>query len=265
MKMEVIQFIPPDSKAPFDALEAAEDCAARAGVYRLLSGAFAEEPSREFLAGLRQPAALEALREMGLAFAADFTDTPLEELTETLACEYTTLFASPGGVPPLESARLTGRTQQEPYLAVQADYRRLGFEMQGGRFVIFEDHLGVELACLAALLARAEEAAKAGDEREFRHLDKEVKRFLSLHLGRWARGYARQVERATEHSFYREMAKLLGGFIASEIEHLRLKVEDADGTRPEEPETDEDGPVCGGAFHANPAPRSELPAALMMD
>lgn len=265
MKMEVLQFIPPVSRSPFDALEAAEDCAARAGVYRLLSSVFAEEPSREFLAGLRQPAALDALKEMGLDFAADFTDTPLDTLSEILACEYTTLFASPGGVPPLESARLTGRMQQEPCLAVQADYRRLGFAMQGGRFAIFEDHLGVELAYLAALLARAEKAANACDEREFRRLDKEVKRFLSLHPGRWARGYARQVERATEHSFYREMAKLLGGFIASEIEHLRLKVEDADGTRPEEPEMEEDGPVCGGASHVSPAPLSELPDALLMD
>lgn len=262
MLMEKIHFTPPESKAVFQPQEAAQDCTARAGIYRLLSGAFAEEPGAGFIDALREPGALAALTETGLAFDADFTATATAQLVEVLACEYTTLFASPGGCAPVESSRLTGRMQQEPFYEVQADYRRLGFEMQQGRFATFEDHLGVELAFIATLLEQAGAAAEAADEPQFRRLEKEIKRFWSLHLGRWARGYGRLVERATEHSFYREMAKLLYAFAEEEIAHMRLKVEDADGSIVEPPKPETDGLQCGGAQRICGQPFVEAPADL---
>lgn len=264
MQMKTIQFMPQESKTPFIPEDTAEDCAARAGIYRLLAGAFAEEPGREFLAALRQGPALAALSEMGLKFGPDFTDSPLDQLTEDLACEYATLFASPGGCPPVESARRTGRMQQEPCFEVRADYRRLGFLVQGGRFASFDDHLGAELEFVAALLGRAEAAARTGDETAFRRLDKEIKRFWSLHLGRWTRGYARLVARATEHSFYREMARLLESFAEDEITRMGLKVDDEDGRKIEPQAQETEGLQCGGAREvAAPQPGSELPASLL--
>lgn len=266
MQIEKIHFAPPGSKEPSQLREAAEDCIARAGIYRLLSGAFAEEPSAGFLGALREPGAQAALAEMGLVFDADFSATPLAQLEDALACEYATLFASPGGCAPVESSRLTGRMQQEPFYEVQADYHRLGFEVQQGRFATFEDHLGVELAFIAALLDQAGAAARSADEQQFRRLDKEIKRFWSLHLGRWARGYGQLVERATEHSFYREMAKLLYAFAEEEISHMGLKVEDADGSIVEPPKPETIGLQCGGApkESAGEQPFAELPAVLQV-
>ena len=273
MQIEPIHFIPPEPKTPFNPQEAAEDCAARAGVYHLLAGVFAEESSREFLAALRQPESMAALAEAGLRFDADFTQAPLEQLEDVLACEYASLFASPGGAAPVESVRRTGRMQQEPFYEVKADYQRLGFALQHGRFSTVEDHLGAELEFVAALLDRAAAAAEANNEKEFRRMDREIKRFWTMHLGRWARGYGQVVGRATEHSFYREMAKFLHAFGEDEVLRMKLKVDDADGRPPEQPkqETDEldkadSGSCCGGAATPPPMledPASELPRFLL--
>jgi len=79
---------------------------------------------------------------------------------------------------------------------------------------------------------------------------KEIKRFWALHLGKWVRGYAMLLERASEHSFYREMAKLLGNFAAWELNLLGVKVDDLDGGRLKVPkaeveyEFNPDEPVC---------------------
>jgi TorA maturation chaperone TorD len=69
-----------------------EECLARSLIYRLLAGAFAEEPSRAYLAALRATEGLAALADMGWQFEDDFLATDLAELEDTLACEYATLF-----------------------------------------------------------------------------------------------------------------------------------------------------------------------------
>ncbi|MBU0501190.1 MAG: molecular chaperone TorD family protein [Gammaproteobacteria bacterium] len=261
--MQALVSVPVHGEASFDPQELKEDLLARAGIYRLLSSAFGGEPGAGFLAGLRQPEALAGLAEMGISLDRDFTDPPLDQLEETLACEYASLFASPGGCLPVESARLTGRTQQEPYYEVQADYRRLGFEVRPGRFAIFHDHLGVELAFLAELLGQSAAAAEAAEGRELRRLEKEIKRFWSLHLGRWARGFGRLVERAADHSFYREMARLLLGFAEDEISRLGIRVEDADGSIVEQPQPETEGLTCGGNPMSHDPVASEVPVSLM--
>jgi TorA maturation chaperone TorD len=228
---------------------------ARAGFYYLLSGAFIEEPGRDYLAALRLPEAMAALAELGLQFDADFVDPPLDQLQDVLACEYATLFTTAGGCPPVESSRLTGRFQQVPFHEVKAIYQRCGFELQSGKFAVFEDQLGIELSFVAVLLENQAAALESGDMAVAKRLDNEVKRFWATHLGRWARGYATLLARATEHSFYREIARLLRGFAEEELVLLRLKVDDADGGREEVPKSEiqvlfnPDEPVCGGCDH----------------
>ena len=187
---------------------------------------------------------------MGLVFDADLTAAPPAQLEETLACEYTTLFAASGGFPPVESVRLTGRYQQEPHYAVKETYRRAGFELRRGRFFVFEDQLGVELSFVAELLERCAAALGAGDPAECRRQERELKRFWTVHLGKWVRGYARLIERAAEHSFYREMARLLDEFAEAEIAALRLRIDDQDRGKPVVPKSEikvefnPDEPVC---------------------
>lgn len=232
--------------------ETAAECRARAALYRLLSGVFVEEAAAEFLAAIRAPDMQQQLAETGLRFDADFTAAPMAELEEALAVEYATLFAASGGFPPVESVRLYGRYKQEPNFETMQTYRRLGFALHPGRHEVFADQLGIELMFVAELLERQAQSLETGDMAAHRKLDKEIKRFWTQHLGRWVRGYARLVERAATHSFYREMARFLGGFAEEEIQAMSLRVEDADQARLEVPkaevrvEFDPDEPVCNG-------------------
>lgn len=241
-----------DGATPARTAPSAEDCQARASVYRLLAGVFGEEPGRAFLAELREPDLIARLGEAGVRFDADFLEPDLRSLEDTLACEYATLFAASGGFPPVESVRLMGRYKQDPHFQVAQSYRSAGFVARGGRFEMFPDHLGVELSFVAALLERSAEAIAGGDVDRQLQLDKAIRRFWTLHLGRWVRGYCHLVERAAEHSFYRAMARFLGGFADEEIDALGLRrVEDLDQGRMQVPkrevkvEFDPNEPVCG--------------------
>lgn len=228
------------------------ECAARADVYRMLSGVFIEEPTLDLLRLMRQPAWLQAMQQVGLAFEADFLEPDVERLQGTLACEYTTLFAASGGFPPVESVRLTGRYKQEPCYQVTAFYQRLGFVPGKARFEVFADQLGVELFFVAQLLDRCAQAAQNADSQVYRKYDKEIKKFWTLHLGRWVRGFAALVVRAASHSFYREMARFMLGFCQEEISAMGLtRLEDLDQGKLTIPKSEisvefnPDEPVCG--------------------
>lgn len=242
-----------------DPLAQQEELLARAQIYRILAGVFVEEPSARFLQALRAPEMLHSLRQMGVVFGADFLDAEPAALEDALACEYATLFASSGGFPPVESVRLTGRFKQDPHFQVLQVYRRLGFEVRRGRFEVFADQLGIELGFVAELLEQAAAALARNDVAAFKRLDKEVKRFWALHLGRWVRGYSGLIARASNHSFYREMARMLGGFASEEIAALGLsKLDDLDRGQLEVPKADVkvefnlDEPVCGGCTPGRP-------------
>jgi TorA maturation chaperone TorD len=234
--------------------DTAADCRARAGIYRLLSGVFVEEPTGEFIEALRTPLVLAELAGAGLRFDSDFLEAPPDALLEALAIEYTTQFAASGGFPPVESVRLTGRYKQQPNFDTMQIYKRLGFTLRPGRFEVFADQLGIELMFIAELLERGATALDHGDAVTHRCLEKEIKRFWTQHLGRWVRGYSRLIERTAEHSFYREMARFLGGFAAEEIEAMGLRIEDTDQARLEVPkdeirvEFNPNEPVCNGCM-----------------
>jgi TorA maturation chaperone TorD len=239
-----------NAEAEFSIDELVAESKARANIYRLLAGVFLEEPSTDYLNALRSADVVGSLRSMGATFSSDFSDVPLEQLKETLACEYAVLFVVAGGCPPVESVRMTGRYQQQPFFEVRDFYKKNGFSISPGRFSVFEDQLGVELTFMAEMLERAAVLLAAGDMVAHTSLQKEIKRFWALHLGKWVRGYATLLDRASEHSFYRQMAKLLGNFAEWELDLLGVKVDDLDGGKLKVPkaeieyEFDPDEPVC---------------------
>lgn len=242
----------PCVSAPLEWPQLRVECLARADLYRILAGVFVEEPSVAFLATLRDPSFLQSLHAVGIAFDSDFLQPDLPELSDTLACEYATLFASSGGFPPVESVRLTGRFKQDPHYQLTQLYRRCGFEQITGRFDVFPDQLGIELMFVAELLRRCAHASENQDLPGYRALEKEIKRFWALHLGRWVRGYCTLISRASSHSFYREMARFLGGFADEEIVAMGLShLDDLDQGRLEVPKSEiklefnPDEPVCG--------------------
>lgn len=232
-----------------------DECQARANVYRLLAGALIEEPQVDYLQALRTPEAIASLTELGVSFDEDFTAPDLDQLQDALATEFAVLFVTPGGCPAVESVRLTGRFQQEPLFAVREFYRRSGFQMTETRFAVFEDQLGVELMFVAELLDQSAALLAACDNEGYERLEKVIKRFWVQHPGKWVRGYASLLGRATQHSFYREIAHLLQSFSEWEIKLLGIKIDDVDGgkavvAKAEIPlEFNPDEPVCGGCEH----------------
>lgn len=240
------------NETPLDSQQLRAECLARANLYRILAGVFVEEPSTNFLAALRQPGLLQALGDAGIAFDSDFLTSDLATLSEALACEYATLFASSGGFPPIESVRLTGRFKQDPHFQVMQIYQRMGFQQVKGRFEVFPDQLGIELMFVAELLERCAMALAQQDMMTYKRIEKEIKRFWTLHLGRWVRGYSGLIERASSHSFYRQMARFLGGFANEEIAAMGLThLDDLDQGQLEVPKSEiklefnPDEPVCG--------------------
>ncbi len=237
--------------SPVAVEDTADTLAYRIPLYRLLSGVFIEEPSVEFLDALRAPDSLQALQEAGLSFDADLLEGDAASLADELAVEYGTLFTATGGFPPIESVRLTGRLQQEPCFAARDSYRRFGFQVGALKHHVFADQLGIELAFIGELLARSQLALEQGDADGYRRLEREIKRFWTVHLGRWVRGYARLVQRAAEHSLYREMGRLLEAFAEEEIALLGLRIADEDHARTVVPKSEiqvafnPDEPVCG--------------------
>lgn len=241
-----------DSQAELDPQQLQDECLARARLYRVLAGVFVEESSCDFLAALRAPEFLESMASLGIHFEDDFLKPSLPELEQSLACEFATLFASSGGFPPVESVRLTGRFKQEPHFQVAQIYQRHGFAQVKGRFDVFPDQLGVELMFVAELLERAAASLGDGDLAAYKKLDKDIKRFWSLHLGRWARGYGNLIARASDHSFYRGMAAFLTSFADEEITAMGLtRLDDLDQGKLEVPKSEirlefnPDEPVCG--------------------
>ncbi|MDP2255591.1 MAG: molecular chaperone TorD family protein [Polaromonas sp.] len=254
-----------------DLVQLREECLARANLYRILAGVFVEEPSTNFLAALREAGLLQSLRDVGIAFDADFLESDLPTLSEALACEYATLFASSGGFPPIESVRLTGRFKQDPHFQVMKIYQRMGFEQVKGRFEVFPDQLGIELMFVAELLERGAAALAREDMPAYKKLEKEIKRFWTLHLGRWVRGYSGLIERAAGHSFYREMARFLGGFAMEEIAAMGLShLDDLDQGQLEVPKSEikmefnPDEPVCGECPPGLPERGAGLAAARVI-
>ncbi len=83
----------------FSTDESLAECKARANIYRILSGAFLEEPTAEYLKAIRSPEVMASLKGLGVAFGPDFTAAPIEQLQEELAQEYAELFVVTGGCP----------------------------------------------------------------------------------------------------------------------------------------------------------------------
>lgn len=232
-----------------DQSDFAEALKSRAYWYRLLAGVFAEEPQSDFLHEIRSETCLAALADQGVTFGEDFLLGDEATLSDELAAEYTMLFVAPGGFPPVESVRLQGGYQQSATTETRDAYAAEGFALQSGRFASFHDHLAVEMQFVAVLLERQAEAISVGNQQEAQRLEKTVRRFWVKHLGRWCRGFAQLVAEASEHSYYREMARLLDVFAIAELEVMGLDVADEDGGRWRSPKPDSvTQPMqCGGS------------------
>lgn len=201
----------------------------RSRIYGLLSNIYYQEPSQRFLRSFKNITFLELLQELGVELDDAFLRTPLPELAEQLAVEYTGLFLGPGPhVYPYESAY----GQEE-----RAEGRDVGLEVKrliaasgltyAPQYSEAPDHISIQLEFMEKLTEAEAAALDAGDhDRALGFLEFE-QRFLDEHLVQWVPQFADKVAERASLSFYREMAGLTKAYVLAEARDIEVAVEDA--------------------------------------
>jgi TorA maturation chaperone TorD len=234
---------------------------ARAGVYRLLGGAFAYPAE----AGLEELGRLAVAAADGLLGAPPLTG-PLLALAKAmresdageLAQEHVFLFDRQVRCPPYEGAygdapQLAGKAAQ--LADVAGFYAAFGLEPAAAR-PDTEDHIAAELEFMSALALKEAYLLAEGAADGIEVTRQAQVRFLSDHLGRWAQALADTLREATALPYYAAAGDLLAAWVEAEVSRLGaspLRIERRLGHDP----LQEDGFACPMA--AGEAPTEEGP------
>jgi TorA maturation chaperone TorD len=195
----------------------------RSNVYGLLATIYRQEPTADLLQRLTNPPFLRALSAAGVALERDFLDCPQDQLLASLSLEYTQLFIGPGKhVSPHESVHTPadgGSLWGKSTVNVKKFIESVGIEFRP-QYHGIPDHISVELEFMQKLAQAEADAWGIGDRDKamgYRSIEKE---FLDNHLSRWIPVFCDKLKEQAAFSFYREMAKLLEGFIGIDKEEL---------------------------------------------
>ena len=205
---------------------------ARSKMYRFLSAAFLELPSKTLVASLLadgfikeleelfEAAGVEGLRQFVRGFQGDY---------ESLDREFQDLFMVPLGryVTPYESVyrderevgdgRVQGLLMGPSTLAVKQLYREAGAAVSED-FKDLPDHVGLELACMEFLCeteAGAWEQEHLDDAQRMRGLQK---RLLHEHLLQWVPALCGRIRENALGPFYRGIAGLTEAYLRQETD-----------------------------------------------
>lgn len=131
---------------------------------------------------------------------------------DKLADEYTRLFVGPAAlpVPPWESVFVSKEPVlfNEVTLAVRKAYRNSGFRASGYPHEA-DDHVATELNFMAALCAKARDAAEVGGEKALSEIVRVQLTFLEEHLLVWIREFSDRLKEVDGiSSFYPSFASL---------------------------------------------------------
>lgn len=208
-------------------------------LFGVLARLLLAHPQRDFIAQLAAealfadiPFAVDTEKgQEGAALLAQWCRDHQDEADEVtftvLVSDYTRLFEGPGHVeaPPWESVHLnvTGLTFQEETLAVRRWYRRFGLESEKLKNEP-DDHVALELSFLAYLLGETLAAASQDDAEDVARYLHAQAQFLTEHLGRWIDRWADLVDRHAQTSFWRGIALLAAGAVASWQQFLAAAV-----------------------------------------
>ncbi len=192
----------------------------RSGLYGFLAEVFRAEPTPDLLGRIEDPGFAVVLEAAGAHMGEELAGQPEGALLEDLAIEYTRLFLGPGRhVRPYAATYLDGPGASlcGPSAIWARDFMEAaGFALAPGHRNL-PDHVSVELEFMARMAAREAEALEAGDAataRQFRNIQRD---FLENHLGRWLPRFCGHAAEHAELSFYRELARLAGHFLDSEL------------------------------------------------
>ena len=193
---------------------------ARSNLYGLLSRVTGTEIDQEFLAALRQPGVLEALREAGADLAPVVGTVADALLLEQLATAYSFLFLLT--VNPHESVQCgEGQLWGNRTVAAAAFLDEAGLAVPGERSLL-PDHISMELAVMQRLSADEAASLAAADLVRAGELQALQQRYLKEHLGRWGVTFFGASAKAANHEFYRQLSQVGFAFLRSELAEFGL-------------------------------------------
>ncbi len=199
---------------------AARTARERSGLYGFLAEVFRAEPSPDLLRKIQDERFAVVLAAAGAHLGAELARRPEETLLEDLAVEYTRLFLGPGRhVRPYAATYLGGPGASlcgPPAVWARGFMERAGFALGPGHRDL-PDHVSVELEFMARMTAREADAVETGDAAAAAQCRRIQKEFLETHLGRWLPRFCGHAAEQAEMSFYRELARLAGHFLDSEL------------------------------------------------
>lgn len=176
----------------------------------ILASLYLNRPNTILVVGLNEVA--KELAE-GTALAAD--NLPITENIIDLQADYDALFFVPVSgryLPPYESAQRAQRLWGPITHQVADFYASVGFDPAELRMddlwrdLNAPDHIGIELACLSALLQTS--ASETGPA-----LETALEYFLQRHLMRWLPAYSDELARNAQTSLYQLLGKWTGAFL----------------------------------------------------
>lgn len=203
----------------YSGVESTAEAKAREGLYLLASRVFVKEVDPPFLQALADEQLVGALPSE-LRDSLEGRDA--KEVIEELAVDYASCFLSSGAFLSLyESVQTSAEGQLNGQSADQAllFYKKSGFVVPEG-CSLFADHFGIELEFMGHLCGVEASSFERGEEDGAKQAKSLQAEFMAAHIARWYRPFLQKVERATETSFYREMASFITGFLDSEREYL---------------------------------------------
>jgi len=164
----------------------------------------------------------EALAQVDSSLVAD-ADWNALATGDELAVEYTRLFdvGVPGPPCPLYGGLYASERMQTMEEALRF-YRHFGLTSSPSQREL-PDHLTVELEFLHFLTFKEAEALEAGaDPGPFRRAQRD---FIARHPGRWVPTLASRLEAHEGPAFFRELARLLGAFLAHDAAAIASRAE----------------------------------------
>lgn len=218
----------------------------RSSLFWLFARGFSN-PTSEFVEMLQSGALLEDLqRALGaLALGESQYGSALRGLTETVTAaagadarqllsqmrvEYMRLFIGPQHppVPIYETLHQEQPTSAgKPLLFVSStavdvekQYREAGLRLANQDS---PDHLTTELEFLVYLCEQESEAWAAGNNTMAKKWRRLEQKFLDEHLGKWAPGLCREVEKQSEEAFYRYFAAIAETVLHMEVGAFRIQ------------------------------------------
>ncbi|AKH20038.1 TorD/DmsD family molecular chaperone [Sedimenticola thiotaurini] len=188
----------------------------RASLLGLLATLFRAKPNKEMLLTLRSEALRDALCQAGIVLDEKFYTTDIDELTESLSVQFTSLFLLPGSlISPHESVQLKGGSGllRGPETSRVAEfYQYVGFQLDNA-IPMEPDHISIELEFLGHLNEEECIAWRAGQTDKALDALRYQNEFLSRHLGNWVSDFVEKIEEANRSSFYTQVAQMTRAFL----------------------------------------------------